>query len=240
MNFPLQPGATKFAFNYDLPYDAHATFHPKSMYPLQQLAIMIPPTMKFVSLSPAFEVLHTGNDRYQVEAANLVKAGEGPGFEISGVGALPALQTQAQPPPKPPFADQPIPTVSAPASSRARAQSASAYVATASGISAGSSSVQSLLQWWVLGASAVMLGTCGLLLWRRQRLFDTAMTKTKAVQKTEQRGETATSPVEVFRGELLQLETDRLLGTITGEEYASVKQALEGTVKRALTRAGVG
>jgi hypothetical protein len=239
VNFPLQPGATKFAFNYDLPYDAHATFHPKSMYPLQQLAIMIPPTMKFVSLSPAFQVLHTGNDRYQVEAANLVKAGEGPGFEISGAGALPPLRTQAQPPPKPPFADQPIPTVSAPASSRARGQSASAY-ATASGISAGSSSVQSLLQWWVLGASAVMLGTCGLLLWRRQRLFDTAMTKTKAVQKTEQRGETATSPVEVFRGELLQLETDRLLGTITGEEYASVKQALEGTVKRALTRAGVG
>jgi hypothetical protein len=92
----------------------------------------------------------------------------------------------------------------------------------------------------VLGASAVMLGICGFLLWRRQRLFDSAMKKMKAVQETEQRGETTASLVEAFRGELLQLETDRSLGTITGEEYASVKQALEGTAKRALARPGVG
>jgi hypothetical protein len=237
VNFPLQPGATKFAFNYDLPYGTHATFRPKSMYPLQQLAIMIPPTMKFTSLSHAFQVLRTGNDRYQVEAANLVKAGEGPGFEIWGVGALPQLRTQVQSPPRPSLADQAIPTLSAPASSRTRVQGASGWdTVTAPGIFAGSSRVQ----WWVLGASAVMLGICGFLLWRRQRLFDSAMKKMKAVQETEQRGETTASLVEAFRGELLQLETDRSLGTITGEEYASVKQALEGTAKRALARPGVG
>jgi hypothetical protein len=192
--------------------------------------------MKFTSLSPKFQVLHTGNDRYQVEAANLVKAGEDPGFEISGQGALPALQTQTQSPPRPALADQPIPTLSAQASSLARAQGASGLGTAA----ATRTFVQSRMQWWVLGASAVMLGICGFLLWRRQHLFDTAITKTKAVQKTEQHGETAASLVEVFKGELLQLETDRSLGTITGEEYASVKQALEGTVNRALTRARAG
>jgi len=59
----------------------------------------------------------------------------------------------------------------------------------------------------------------------------------KAVQKTEQRGETAESLVEALQGELLQLEVDRSLGTIAGEEYASAKQAQEGTVQRALERA---
>jgi hypothetical protein len=241
VNFPLQPGATKFAFNYDLPYDTHATFRPKSMYALQQLAVMVPLTMKFTSLSPAFQVLRTGNDRYQVEVANLVKAGDGPGFEIWGVGALPTLRAQGQSPPKSLVADQPVPTLPGPISSRDRTQGASGWVTvTAPGILAGSSSVQSRVQWWVLGASAVMLGTCGFLLWRRQRLIDSAITKTKAVQKTEQGEETASSMVEAFKEELLQLEADRLLGTITGEEYASVKQALEGTVKRALTRVGAG
>jgi hypothetical protein len=51
VNFPLRPGATKFAFNYDLPYSGSARFTTKSLYPLQQLAVMIPPTMSFVSPS---------------------------------------------------------------------------------------------------------------------------------------------------------------------------------------------
>jgi hypothetical protein len=235
VNFPLQPGATKFAFNYDLPYDGHATFRPKSIYPLQQLAVMIPPTMKFTSRSPAFQVLRTGNNRYQVEAANRVKAGEGPAFEISGVGTIPALRAQAQSPPNPPVAAQPIPALSAAAGSRGRAQSANDLdTVAASGIRARSSQ----LQWWVLGASAVTLGACGFLLWRRQRLSDNE--RTKAVQKTAHRRQTAASLAEALKKELFQLEIERSLGTISGTEYASAKQALEETVKRALARAGAG
>jgi hypothetical protein len=43
---------------------------------------------------------------------------------------------------------------------------------------------------------------------------------------------------EVLKEELFRLESDRLHGTISGEEYDSAKQALEGTIKRALARAG--
>src|SRR5207249_12104745 len=57
VNFPLRPGATKFAFNYDLPYDGHVAFHPKFAFPVQQLAVMIPPTMNFSFRSPAFKIL---------------------------------------------------------------------------------------------------------------------------------------------------------------------------------------
>ena len=233
VNFPLQPGATKLAFNYDLPsYVGHAWFRPKSMYPLQQLAVMIPPTMKFTSRSSAFQVLGVGNDRYQVEAANLVKAGDGPGFEISGVGALPALRGQAQSPPKPPAAVQPIAPLSAPASLRARSQGANRLDAlTVSGNFAPSSR----MLWWVLAASAVCLGACGLLFWRGQRRSENAMTKG---QETEQHADTAAFCVAALEQELLQLEIDRSLGNISGEEYGVARQALEGTVKRALTRAG--
>ena len=46
VNFPLRPGETKFAFNYDLPYDGHASFRTRLAYPLQQLAVMLPATMR--------------------------------------------------------------------------------------------------------------------------------------------------------------------------------------------------
>lgn len=96
VNFPLRPGATKFAFNYDLPYDGHAEFQTRHAYPLQQLAVMIPLTMKFSSRSTAFEILATVNSRYQVQAAKQLAAGEGPGFEVFGTGALPPLGDRAE------------------------------------------------------------------------------------------------------------------------------------------------
>jgi hypothetical protein len=83
-----------------------------------------------------------------------------------------------------------------------------------------------------------MLVVCGLLLWRKQWVSDNE--KTKAVQKNEHRTETESSPAEVFKGELLQLEIDRSLGTITRTQYVSAKQALEETVKRTLARTRIG
>jgi hypothetical protein len=91
VSFPLRPGETKFAFNYDLPYDGHAVFATTFAYPLEQLAVMIPPSMKFSSRSSAFVLLLTGRSDYQVQTANHLRAGEGPGFEISGSGVLPPL-----------------------------------------------------------------------------------------------------------------------------------------------------
>ena len=95
VGFPLRPGATKFAFNYDLPYEGRAAFHARHAYPVQQLAVMLPPSMKFSSRSPAFRTLATGNTRYQVQAANQLQAGEGPEFELAGSGTLPPLEGQS-------------------------------------------------------------------------------------------------------------------------------------------------
>jgi len=232
VNFSLRPGATKFAFNYDLPYDGHATFRTKRVYALQQLAIMIPETMRFTSRSPAFQSLAVGKNPYQVQAANYVPAGEGPGFEISGVGALPALQAQAQSRPKPPEAIPPASAPSVIANSGAPPHGVNASGAMST---SGFPFPWSRLQWWTLRASAVLLpGLCGLLLWRRHRR--SANTVTATPQKTKHLGQTSTSLVQALNEELLQLEIDRSHGTISVEEYASAKQALEGTFQRALVR----
>lgn len=236
VNFPLRPGATKFAFNYDLAYDGHAVFRTRNAYPVQQLIVMVPPTMKFTSRSPAFQVLPAGNNSYQVEAATGVKAGEGPGFEVSGVGALPALQARALSPPKAKVAALPTPAPAAPSNSGARVQGANA-LGTLPALR--ESSPSSRRQWWVLGASAVLaFGACGFLLWRRQRLSANPMTT--AVQNSVEPEQTSEFLAEALKEELFELETERLRGTISGEEYDSAKRALEGTVKRALARVGAG
>ena len=227
VNFPLRPGATKFAFNYDLPYDGRATFRTRRLYPVQQLAVMIPPTMKFSSRAPAFQVLPTGNSNYQVQAANRVNAGEGPEFEISGAGALPALQAQAQPTPKAP-ATVATPAPSAPSSSPAPTRRVNASV-----VALGSPRplhVESGGFWASAASSCLVLGDscCG----AEKRLFANPGTV------AERTGLGSASSSEVLKEELFRLEIDRLHGTISGEEYDSARQALEGTIKRALARAG--
>ena len=234
VSFPLRPGATKFAFNYDLPYDGRATFRTKNMYPLQQLAVMIPPTMTFVSRSAAFQILPLDNNRYRVEAAEQVKAGVGPDFEISGVGALPPVQAQVHASSKPPAGAPAAPSPSITGTSKTRAQITNALDAIPV---SGSSASSSRLPWWVLGGGVIlMLVTCEFFVRRRQHPPTGAMTGT--VQATAPAAQLSMSLVEALKEGLFQLETDRLQGVIPREEYASVKQALEGTIQWASTRAG--
>ena len=96
VNFPLRPGATKFGFEYDLPYRGDVTLQTRCVYPLEQFAVMIPPTMRFTSRSGAFLLLNTGDPHYQVRAANHLKAGERSSLELSGSGQLPPLLYEAK------------------------------------------------------------------------------------------------------------------------------------------------
>ena len=219
VNFPLRPGATKFAFNYDLPYQGHATFRTRIRYPLQQLAVMIPSTMKFNSHSP-FQLLPTASSSYFVEAASAVKAGSGPAFEISGMGDLPALQAGTH--------AKPQVSVSSAATALAKGQTANS-TPTPSTPSRLSSRTQS----WLLGTAAVF--TIGVLIFVHSRSRKHAVEAACNVAN-----HTACSRVDVLQEELSRLAVDRSQGTITPAEFESAKQALEGTVKRAVARASGG
>jgi hypothetical protein len=232
VNFPLRPGSTKFAFNYDVPYDGRTTFRTKNMYPLQQLAVMIPPTMTFTSRSPAFQILSVGNNRYKVEAAEQVKAGEGPEFEISGVGALPSTQAQPHSLPRAPAGSVAGPSAPVQGSANTRAPSAKALGSVSA---AQLPTPSSRLQWGALAAGALVILAAGMILfWLRQRPLTNKVAT--AVQGTKQSEETQTTLVEALKEGLFQLETDRVEGSIPEEEYASAKQALESTIQWALTR----
>ncbi len=161
VNFPLRPGATKFAFNYDLPYDGHVAFQTRHAYPLQQMAVMIPPTMKFSSRSRAFKILPIGNSGYQVQAANQLQEGEGPGFEVSGTGALPPLGDQGKKQARSQSPAVPNRVVSAP---RRGALPSLANIDTR--LKQTQPPSQSLV---LAGLTSVLLATCVLLVWRARK-----------------------------------------------------------------------
>jgi hypothetical protein len=172
VSFPLRPGATKFAFNYDLPYEGHAVFHTRHEYPLRQLAVMTPPTMRFSSRSSAFEILATGNSRYQVQTSNQLKEGEGPEFEVSGIGALPPLEDQAK---------TDAPSQSSATSNRTSSAPDRIVLPSLASVDSRWKQTQPPSQSIVLGRlTAVLLAACGLLVWRARKGRNFSAAKTVA------------------------------------------------------------
>jgi len=178
VDFPLRPGATKFAFNYDLPYRGHAAFQTKHTYPLQQLAVMIPTALKFSSRSTAFELLATGNARYHVHAVNQVEAGAGPAFEVSGAASLPTVAGQAPSHQLSLSPASPNPTQSPPVR---------AILPTLARIDSRLKQTQPPSQLPILvGLTSALFAACALLIWqgRRARTFSGARTLTSQTRHT--------------------------------------------------------
>jgi hypothetical protein len=216
VSFPLRPGATKFAFNYDLPYSGRAAFRTRLAYPLQQLAVMIPPTMKFSSRSPIFETLATGNAKYQVRVANQLREGEGPGFEVSGTGALPPLRDQGKSQERP----QPTAVANPNASSPAHAPSG-----TPGRIDSRVEHAQAHSQWLVLsGLIAFLLAACVLLVWQIRTTRGVSGTRTGIPLASQNRQAESFSEL-LKKG--LRLETNGFRRSNSAEEYNSTPQALE-------------
>jgi hypothetical protein len=228
VSYPLLPGATKFAFNYDLPYKGHAVLSAKSSYSFKQLAVMIPPTMAFASRSSAFQALPVGADRFHVEAAENVSAGDTLEFEISGSGELPPAHQQS------PAAPNSLAAASIPAAPATAAVSPSANSMPRSASLKTIATHSSTAWWFVLGIAAFALMICASFALRQQTLR-----RSRAAFVAQPRVPLPQSPaplVEALKEGLFQLESDRMEGVICVEDYASAKQALEGTIHWALTR----
>ncbi len=220
VDFPLRPGSTKFAFNYDVPYQGHAAFQAKNVYPLQMLTVMIPPSMKFASSNTSFKILATGDKSYHVETVTNPKAGENLEFQISGAGALPTLPAS-----RPPAA--------APAQAPVAAQPRSLPLDGRSAAVAATRASQPGSKWWVVSAGAAfLLAVFGF--W----LINTRRQSANMVPTSEPTTPPSTSPVEAVKEVLFQLEMDRARGTISREDYANSKRALEGMVLRTMASTG--
>lgn len=211
VNYPLRPGATRFAFNYDVSYQGHAQFYPAHEYGFQQFAVMMPRTMHFSSVSPIFQKLPTGDDDYQLHAAIQVKAGPGPVFEVSGDGPLPPLQAKNQAPLQAAVARSIAP------------DSARALLAS---VPRDRQPEKALPLWPWQALSGGLTVACILLLLRARRRGTPPQAS-------------ASFPGSL-KEDLFQLEADWARGAISAEEYGWARLAVHEAVKREVLGANGG
>ncbi|HLY99807.1 MAG TPA: hypothetical protein VKT33_12175 [Candidatus Angelobacter sp.] len=216
INFPLRPGDTLFRIAYHLPNKGPRTFHVRLDYPVQRLAITLPPSMSFKALRPGTFRSPVTVNGMQLEAAVAEPViGAVPAFEVAGHGVVAAL-----PPPAPAVS---APHAPAPTSQvRAAAPAAAAMPETARNTPAGT-------LWIILAGTVVLLAAGIYIAWRfsRKRVFAGAAAGA---------GVQPLSMIDMLKDELFQLESDRLRGSISPEEYEATKKALNQTLERALAR----
>jgi hypothetical protein len=86
---PLLPGETRFAIAYRLPYRGQAMIEPETLYPLAQLLVVLPETMKFEPKSPGVFQPMPGRPGANVYGTTARKQGQPLAFRVSGLGTLP-------------------------------------------------------------------------------------------------------------------------------------------------------
>jgi hypothetical protein len=214
INFPIRPGENQFDIVYHVPYNGSATLHLNVPYPVDRFGIMHPPSMSFNTENPAaFKTLGPKNNVVVEMAAASPLVGDVPAFEVSGMGVAPEHGTEAPAGPAPA-----APAAAAPPGNLHATQNTATTVAEQSGRE----------QWLMIGGIIVLLGVGAFTFWR--------MTAGRpAVVASASSG--ATQPLlSGLKEELFQLESDRLHGKISAEEYAATKQALSESIRRAMER----
>jgi hypothetical protein len=140
--------------------------------------------------------------------------GKVPAFEISGVGtaAPPPVSTQATPQASPSSFGVPAASVQATADGAKNRKSAT-----------GEGNLSTTALWVSLLGVAGFLGCGAWLAWRARRRRSQPVSSRRPL-------------VDALEGELFQLEVDRAQGSISPEEYAATKQALNLTLQRTVAK----
>jgi len=216
IDYPIRPGDTLFKIAYRLPDKGPTTFRLKLAYPINKLAVMLPPSLSFRASKPGtFKLIGNANGFMIENAVARPVVGQIPDFEISGTAA-----------PQPPTS---VAKAAAPQISAIPAVGSN-LGGTATSAPTKAPALSSPALWLVLAGPAAVLAAVLFALWWYRR---------KPAQTTEM-DQTASRPrfVDALKEELFQLERDRLRGSISAEEYVEVKQALNHNIQRALSTNG--
>ena len=246
-NFPIQPDEgekdTLFQIEYTLPYtNGRYTFHPNETLRTQSVGVLMPKGMTFSDASPAFQPVQQDPGVQTFVARNIAPSAQLE-FTVAGTGSMPR-EAQGG-------------AGAGPQGDNA-AQSAGAPGNTPGGgigEPINTPDPLSKYKWWILGGLALLLvAAAGFLL----RKPPTAPGATPAYASGAGAAHPATAPTPGFGGypappastpaaknaallnalkeELFALESEKLSGALSAEEYAEIKPALEIVLKRALKR----
>jgi hypothetical protein len=219
--FPIRPGQSQFHVLYKMPYNGSYEFDLKADSQLSELGVLLPKSMQFTGLSRSF-AQDADEAGLAVYFAKNVPAHEQVRFSVTGEGVAPreaqAGETTGEP-----------------------AQSAPADA----GKTKGSSAI-----WYVLAGMVIIVVGGAFWLWRRSaavanpRASGPAAHSAGKFQAGKPRGPspqaapTQEGMLEALKDELFQLETDRLNGKVSDEDYQKSKAGLDALMLRQIKKAG--
>lgn len=216
--FPVRPGETRFQITYLLPYSGEASLQPRLKFPVEHMVIMLPRTMQFSSSASLQQM--TEEDGSTVHVATSVVPGKEPAFRVSGTGAFePGAAAGEQADNRP-----------------------------GGGLGPPSESPDPLqpYRWYILGGLGAALVVGAFYLMQRPQLQRTLPVPPLDGSFTAEGGRatpaTPAAPdrrqllLDALKDELFALETERLEGRISQEEYQQAKSALDRALARALKR----
>jgi hypothetical protein len=221
-DFPIKPGQTRFEVTYKLPYSGSHEFSLKPEAPLSELGVLLPKSMKFNGISGGFaqDVDEAG---LAVFFAKSIPANQEVKFSVSGEGLIPT---------EPPGGGNP---------GQPAGESSGAPIPSSSG------GTREAL-WFIVGGLVILIGGGAFVMWRKGKGARAAVQDPKAakaasksrVQARAQEQSTAAKPqgdmLDVLKDELFQLETDRVSGKISQEEYEKSKAGLDTLFRRQMKR----
>jgi hypothetical protein len=226
--YPIRPGRTQLQVIYKMPYGGAQDFTITPELPLGELGVMLPKSMRFTSAGDSFaQAADEGGMTTYV--AKSMAPGQKVAFSVSGEGL-------------------------APREDQGGGQTAATRNGPGGGLGApiGSPDPLSESRWYVLGGVlAVMAGFAIWMMMRKPSPQEAAptggapgtsgttyrapsQTKDPRSQQPVSRG----SLLDALKEELFQLETDRLQGKISQEDYATARAGLDMLFRRHMKKTG--
>jgi hypothetical protein len=228
--FPVRPGETRFQITYHLPYGGNFKFAPRMVMPTDTVAIMMPKSMTFKAGASTPYTPVTEETTAQTYVARNVAPSQALDFTVSGTGQLPRDSRAAATPGSGAAG-------TADASAQAGAGSAAATDTRPGGglgtplDPEGTNDPWAKYKWWILGGLGLVLAVgAGVML--KGSSVRPANVATGGTSYTSGSNALLTA----LKEELFAVETDKLQGRLTEEEYTEQKSALEVVLRRALVR----
>jgi hypothetical protein len=233
--FPIRPGETRFQISYRLPYSGSLKFAPRVMMPTDTVAIMMPKSMTFKPGPSAPYAPVTEETTAQTYVARNAQPSQALDFMVSGTGQMPRDTGAAATAGGGGAAGS-----SAPAEAGGAASSAAGDTRPGGGLGTpldpeGTNDPWAKYKWWILGGLGLAMAVgAGILLKNGPQHAMTAAGAGAFVAPPVVGG--SDSLLTAMKEELFALETDKLQGRLSENEYLEQKAALEVVLRRALLR----
>lgn len=215
--FPIRPGQTQFQVSYHLGYTGKYSFDLTTDIPLAEFGVMLPKSMHFQSSGDAFQQA-TDESGMSTYVAKSVSPGQRLPFAVSGEGSAPPDGAVAE----------------------------TSSQAAGGGLGSpekGDHPFGGAATWYVLGGFTIVLIGGAYFVQHRRTNFEhktnaapvntVSERRTVAHSTTENSRSEPSSPIlEILKEELFQIETERLQGALSQQQYDQLRNGINALIRR--------